>query len=75
MNIRNLAAEPENLAVSVILALVVATAGLYSVADALRRLSEVEATASDLAETVSDHESRVESLESDVGDLQIERTR
>lgn len=73
MNIRNLATDPEKFAVSVIMALVLSTAGLYKVIHAFDRLSEVEATASDVADIVSDHESRIESLESDVQDLQSER--
>jgi cell division protein FtsL len=73
MNIKLFTAEPEKLAVSVIMALVLTTAILYKVVHAFDRLSEVESTVSHVADTVDDHESRIESVESDVQNLQSER--
>ncbi|MBU1690733.1 MAG: hypothetical protein KKD65_08340 [Gammaproteobacteria bacterium] len=80
MNFKLITAEPERLAVSVIMALVLTTAILYKVVHAFDRLSEVESTMSHVADTVDDHENRIESvesdvqsIESDVQDLQSER--
>ncbi|OGT21883.1 MAG: hypothetical protein A2V90_03945 [Gammaproteobacteria bacterium RBG_16_57_12] len=73
MNVRLITAKPEKFAVSVVMALVLATAGLYKIVHAFDRLSEIEGIVSDVADTVSDHESRIESVESDVQDLQSER--
>jgi hypothetical protein len=63
MNILLITAKPEKFAVSVVIALVLATAGLYKIVHVFDRLSEVEDTASDVADTVSDLESRIESVE------------